>query len=279
MSVTPETLNKINSLKQGIEAATGETYADLTAGVQALKDGYRQGGEAKEEQEKTVEITKNGEYTILPDENKVLSKVIVVTDVIGSDESLNAVLTEQESLIAELQETLRGKTAGSGDNSTLTALVQRTVSEISLPEQTKIGNYAFYYCTDLTSVNFPAVKNMGSYAFGGCTALTEVNFPALKKVDTQTFRGCTALKKADFGTLTSIATNAFYVCQALTALIIRTNSVCYLSSSGTVFSNTPIEDGTGYIYVPSALIEDYKASTNWSVYAEQFRAIEGSEYE
>lgn len=37
----------------------------------------------KEEQTKTVEITENGEYTILPDENKVLSKVVVTTDVIG----------------------------------------------------------------------------------------------------------------------------------------------------------------------------------------------------
>jgi flagellar biosynthesis/type III secretory pathway protein FliH len=223
----------------------------------------------------TKNITENGEYT--PDDNySGFSKVNV--NVPNQFEDLNDVLTEQEELIEELQEVLKGK-AGGGDNSTLTALVERTVSEISLPELTKIGNYAFYYCTDLTSVNFPAVKDMGSYAFGGCTALTEVNFPALKKVDTQTFRGCTALKKADFGALTSIATNAFYVCQALTALIIRTNSVCYLSSSGTVFSNTPIEDGTGYIYVPSALIEDYKASTNWSVYAEQFRAIEGSEYE
>lgn len=44
MSVTPESINKINSLKQGIEAATGETYPDLTAAVQALKDGYGQGG-------------------------------------------------------------------------------------------------------------------------------------------------------------------------------------------------------------------------------------------
>lgn len=44
MSATLETLNKINSLKQGIEATTGETYADLTEGVQALKNGYGQGG-------------------------------------------------------------------------------------------------------------------------------------------------------------------------------------------------------------------------------------------
>jgi hypothetical protein len=35
-----------------------------------------------------------------------------------------------------------------------------------------------------------------------------------------------------------------------------------------------VANGTGYIYVPAALIEDYKAATNWSLYADQFRAIE-----
>lgn len=37
-------VERINALKSGIEAKTGETYADLTAGVQALVDGYGQGG-------------------------------------------------------------------------------------------------------------------------------------------------------------------------------------------------------------------------------------------
>ena len=36
-------VERINSLKQGIEAKTGETYSDLTGGVQALMDGYGQG--------------------------------------------------------------------------------------------------------------------------------------------------------------------------------------------------------------------------------------------
>lgn len=44
MSVLLESVNRINSLKSGIEAVTGETYPDLTEGVQALKDGYGQGG-------------------------------------------------------------------------------------------------------------------------------------------------------------------------------------------------------------------------------------------
>lgn len=37
-------VDRINSLKSGIEAKTGEAYADLTEGVQALMDGYGQGG-------------------------------------------------------------------------------------------------------------------------------------------------------------------------------------------------------------------------------------------
>ncbi len=37
-------VERINSLKSGIEAKTGESYTDLTAGVQALVDGYGQGG-------------------------------------------------------------------------------------------------------------------------------------------------------------------------------------------------------------------------------------------
>lgn len=35
-----------------------------------------------------------------------------------------------------------------------------------------------------------------------------------------------------------------------------------------------ISNGTGYIYVPSALISDYEAATNWASLAGQFRAIE-----
>jgi N-acetylneuraminic acid mutarotase len=44
---------------------------------------------AKEEQEKTITITENGTTEILPDENKALSKVTVVTDVSGGGASLN----------------------------------------------------------------------------------------------------------------------------------------------------------------------------------------------
>ena len=42
---------------------------------------------------------------------------------------------------------------------------------------TSIGDYAFNYCTDLTSIEIPnSVTSIGSYAFSGCTGLTSINF-------------------------------------------------------------------------------------------------------
>lgn len=55
MSVTLESVARINALKNGIEATTGETYADLTAGVQALKNGYGQSGGGTEEIENIID--------------------------------------------------------------------------------------------------------------------------------------------------------------------------------------------------------------------------------
>lgn len=49
MSVKLESAERYEALKSSIEAVTGETHTDLTEGVQALKDGYGQGGGGSEE--------------------------------------------------------------------------------------------------------------------------------------------------------------------------------------------------------------------------------------
>lgn len=88
------------------------------------------------------------------------------------------------------------------------------------------------------------------------------------------FYGCGGLNNVVIPEgITSIGSGAFSGCTSLTVLIIRTSNVCALGAVST-FNNTPIATGTGYIYVPSALIEDYKTATNWVTFADQFRAIE-----
>ena len=87
------------------------------------------------------------------------------------------------------------------------------------------------------------------------------------------FMGCSNLAKIDFDVLEEMKDADFYKCSALTAVIIRTPAVCTMSNSN-AFNFTPIASGTGYIYVPAALVDSYKAATNWTKYANQIRAIE-----
>lgn len=80
--------------------------------------------------------------------------------------------------------------------------------------------------------------------------------------------------KVDIGaTPPEILAQTFINCSALEALILRGDTVKTLGAVSAL-SGTPIAEGTGYIYVPSALLESYKAETNWATFADQFRAIE-----
>ena len=138
---------------------------------------------------------------------------------------------------------------------------------------TSVGNYAFQYCSSLETVDMPVAQSVGTYTFYKCTNLTKANFPAAQNVGSQMFYGCTKLKTADFSVATRVNAKAFEGCSALTELILRSETVATLGAT-TAFTNTPIASGTGYIYVPAALVDSYKAAANWSTYANQFRAIE-----
>lgn len=136
-----------------------------------------------------------------------------------------------------------------------------------------IGTRAFETCAGLVSANFPLATSIGSNAFDGCDLLANVNIPLVKTISSSTFRYCSGLVIADLPAATSISTYAFRYCENLTALILRSGTMCSLSNVN-AFNGTPIESGTGNIYVPSALVDSYKAASKWSTYAAQFRALE-----
>ena len=103
-------------------------------------------------------------------------------------------------------------------------------------------------------------------------SITEISSSYAKTIGNSAFQECSNLTTVDFPAVTSITSSAFRTCSSLKSLLLRGNKVCTLSKN--VFVSTPISSGTGYIYVPSSLIEQYKAKTNWSTYAAQFRALE-----
>lgn len=158
--------------------------------------------------------------------------------------------------------------------------------QVNLPEAETLAPYAFEGCSSLTQVHIPKVKLFrGNKTFSGCTSLTEFIHPIqCNYTGDGQFYNCTSLTKVDiYIDLSNQYSRSFYDtfrnCTSLETLIIRNdvtdyNRYGYPSMNTTMFNNTPIETGTGYIYVPQATIEGFKSATNWSDYADQFRAIE-----
>jgi hypothetical protein len=145
---------------------------------------------------------------------------------------------------------------------------------VDFPVATSIGTNAFYGCSKLKTINFPLVTTIAAEAFYGCTLLTSVDFPVLTSIPDGAFRTSNGLRFANFPAVTSIATNALRGCSQLVALILRNASKVATLSGTNALTATSIAAGTGYIYVPRDLVDSYKSATNWSTYANQFRALE-----
>ena len=64
-----------------------------------------------------------------------------------------------------------------------------------------------------------------------------------------------------------IMVSMFAYCKLLDTLILRNSSRIVSLGNKNAFTGTPIEKGTGYIYVPAALIDEYKTATNWTTFA------------
>lgn len=142
---------------------------------------------------------------------------------------------------------------------------------VELPELTSTCNLPdFSGCTSLKSISLPKATFVW---FGSdLTALTDVNLPLCETIENSCFKNDTALETLDFPCVTSIKINAFENCTSLTSIIFGAETVATLDNSN-AFTNTPIASGTGYIYVPDELVNDYKAAQNWSTYANQIKPI------
>ena len=94
--------------------------------------------------------------------------------------TLEEELTDQEDIITQLENAIVGKAIGGGgevDHSIEDSLVTGIVSAYANDRITEIKAYAFYFCTNLTSVSFPICTVIGSSAFYSCASLTSISFP------------------------------------------------------------------------------------------------------
>lgn len=166
-------------------------------------------------------------------------------------------------------------TAEGGDYGYEDGIVTRNGTEYINDRVTSIGQYAFYRNSALRYVSFPNVTTISQYAFGNCSNLTDINFPSLKTLGAYVFQNCTKLAKVEFPSLTKMNTAPFTGSSALAAIILPGTTVCELGSTNSL-SGTPIASGEGFIYVNDDLVDEYKAASRWSAFAEQIKPL--SEY-
>lgn len=147
---------------------------------------------------------------------------------------------------------------------------------------TKIEKYCFESCYKLRSIKIPKnLTTIENNAFYFCTGLKN---QSIILPDSLTTLGSSVFTGSDIASIeipknvSSIRYSIVDYCDYLKAFIIRNSTAIYdiyvSNASYPYFNKTPINDGNGYIYIPSNLIEQYKVATNWSTYANQFRVLE-----
>lgn len=150
-----------------------------------------------------------------------------------------------------------------------------------------INGYVFKNCYSLYSVKMPKeVTTIDQSVFQSCYSLNEVVIPnGVTKID-NTFKDCRSLKKVTLpeGLTTITGTVTFYDCGVLSAIYMPSTvetiaAGAFSSVYGTAFldfskhSFVPTLSNTGFtnwipeIRVPAALVDEWKAATNWSTYA------------
>lgn len=143
------------------------------------------------------------------------------------------------------------------------------------PGLKRIGANNFYGSQFSELVIPETVTNVGGYAFNS-TSIVELYIPDTVTMfaSYRTLYNNIYLKKVRLPvSATRFDDWFFWNCVVLETIILPSTKLATLNSTN-AFDNTPVASGTGYIYVPRALIEDYKVATNWSTFANQFRAIE-----
>ena len=144
------------------------------------------------------------------------------------------------------------------------------LTSITIPNGvTSIGWRAFWSCFDLTRVIIPnSVTNIGDWAFQSCSCLTSITIPdSVTSIGEGAFKGCTGLTSITIpSSVTSIGDSMFRDCTNLTEIDFSTHTTVPTLNSTNAFSNTP---ANLVIKVPSDLLDEWKAATNWVAYADK----------
>ena len=150
----------------------------------------------------------------------------------------------------------------------------RSLSSIAIPNSvTSIGSSAFNYCYSLSSITIPnSVTSIGSSAFGYCSSLSSIAIPnSVTSIGDNTFYNCSSLSGIIIPDgVTSIVGGAFYNCYGIKFYDFTTSTAVPTLTSANAFSKIAADCE---IRVPAALVDAWKAATNWASYADHIVGV------
>lgn len=168
---------------------------------------------------------------------------------------------------------------------------------VTIPNNIKsIGNYTFSGCGSLVSITIPnGATSVSASMFSGCGSLSSIAMPqSIRSVGNYTFSGCESLASITIANgANGLSSGAFSGCGSLTSVTIPTGisavsddtfGKCYgvafydFTSHTSVpnLSNTNAFTGIAAdceIRVPAALVDAWKAATNWATYADHIVGV------
>lgn len=169
------------------------------------------------------------------------------------------------------------------------------LEEVTIPDTVKtIGSYAFGHCKSLKSIELPdGLTNIYDSAFQQCTSIESVKIPNGAIVGNGVFYGWYKLRELDIPEgKTSLVNTDFMSCQLLCVLTLPSSitSVANGTFSGlrslkyvdfTKHTSVPTLAGTSQgigssdakFLVPAALLDEWKAATNWSTWASRIQGV------
>ena len=147
-----------------------------------------------------------------------------------------------------------------------------TSNDIDIPESVtyknvhysviSIGKYAFWDCSDITSVTIPnSVTTIDEYAFADCHGLTSMTIPnSVTTIGDYAFENCNGLTSVTIGNaVTSIGARAFYRCSGLQRIEAYPDPQ-QVSMGASVFYNVP-KDKT--LHVLPKYLSAYQTADQW----------------